>query len=84
MLDKPNKLGRQTLAIVHIDLPLDVSPFHTNEELEEALREAVARLTFPEEARVNAFVGFLPNPMEEMQVVKIQQGFYKEPEQAVY
>jgi len=80
MLDKPNKLGRQTLAIVHIDLPLDVSPFHTNEELEEALREAVARLTFPEEARVNAFVGFLPNPMEEMQVVKIQQGFYKEPE----
>lgn len=80
MLDKPNKLGRETLAIIHIDLPLDVSPFHTNEELEEALREAVARLTFPEEARVNAFVGFLPNPMEEMQVVNIQQGFYKEPQ----
>lgn len=80
MLDKPNKLGRQTIAIVHIDLPLDVSPFHTNEELEEALREAVDQLTFPEEARVNAFVGFLPNPMEEMQVVNIQQGFYKEPQ----
>lgn len=76
MLDQPNKLGRQTIAIVHIDLPLDVSPFHTDEELEVALREAVSRLTYPEDARVNAFVGFLPDPISEIPVVKIQQGFY--------
>lgn len=80
MSESFNNLGRQPIAIVNIDLPIEISPFHSDEAIEEKLREVVSQISFPEEARVQAFVGFLPDPMKEIQVVKIQQGFYKEPQ----
>lgn len=69
--------------MIHIDLPVDVSPFHSDEEIEAVLREAVAKVSFPDNARVSANIGFIPDPRQEMQVLRVQDGFYEEPEPLV-
>lgn len=80
MLDKPNPLGRQPVAMIYIDVPVEASPFHSDDELEAILQEAVGKVTFPADARVNAAIGFVPDPRQEMKMLNIQDGFYEEPE----
>lgn len=79
MPDKPNSLGRMPIAMISIHIPIDISPFNSDEELEEVLKEAVKQVTFPEDARVVANVAFVPDPREQTQILNVQDGFYKDP-----
>jgi hypothetical protein len=81
MSEIPNKLGRQPIAIITIDMPINVSPFHTDEAIEEALQECVDKLSFPQEARVRAYVGFMPDPTQEIKILNVQGGIYGIPSQ---
>ncbi len=74
MRDEPNKMGRQTLAIVTVDIPVQATPFDSDETIESILKEAVDKMTYPPEARVRAFLGFLPDPTTEMKVLTLQEG----------
>ena len=67
------------VAMIHVAIPVDLTPWNTDEEIEAALNSAVAQITFPEDAHVKAWIAWLPDPTTQMPVVSVQDGFYTPP-----
>jgi hypothetical protein len=71
---------RHPVCMIHVGIPLeDVSEWDSQERIIESMKEAVQKISYPSDARVQAWFAFLPDPSSESKVLEIQDGFYQDP-----
>lgn len=71
---------RHPVCMIHVGILLeDVSEWDSQERIVESMKEAVKRISYPSDARVQAWFAFLPDTSSETKILEIQEGFYQDP-----
>lgn len=72
---------RHPICMVHVGIPLEnVNEWNSREEIVAEMKKVIENdITFPENARVQAWFNFLPDPAEDLKLIEVQDGFYKDP-----
>jgi hypothetical protein len=66
--------------MIHVGIELkDVNEWNTMEEIVAAMEEAIKQVSFPEDAKVDAWFAFLPATDRDTKMIEVQKGFYDGP-----
>ena len=67
---------RHPVCLIHVGILLEyVSEWDSKEKIVESMEKAIKRISYPSDARVQAWFAFLPDTGSETKLLEIQDGF---------
>lgn len=71
---------RHPICMIHVGIPLEnVNEWNSKEEIIAEMKKCVEKVSYPENARVEAWFAFLPDPAQDTKMISVQDGFYQDP-----
>lgn len=67
---------RHPVCMIHVGILMEnVNEWNSKEEIIAEMEKAIEKVTYPENAKVQAWFAFLPDPTSDTKMIDVQRGF---------